>query len=413
MKITRLRSTKIISTLVFVIAVCFTGCESKKPSLEYETEISDHYIMRVLLFKNIRKCEIQAKSELTVTDIKKNEVCRLATSKLVVIERNPEELFINGKGCGTDVTISAGEDGIVNVLGKPYRGSFRLMCNIGDGFDIINALSVESYLDGVVGAEMPSYWEAEALKAQAIAARTYSLYHKQKYGNDRNWDVTKTQSTQVYRGVEAETKTVRRAVADTYGQVMTCEYSDGIKRIFPAYYSSVCGGHTEDGINVFGRESFSSLTGVECQYCRKVARGKMFDWPDVNISRDTVYERLCERYSSLIDLGGLANIEIVKKGYLDRIILVRLVGVNGKTDTVRGEDLRIAVDPSGSLLKSAVFKIKFQGDEIRFYDGIGYGHGVGMCQCGAEGMARKGFDYKEILGHYYSGMELYYLDYSK
>lgn len=413
MKSTRLRSTVLLSLLVFGITTGFTGCHKKRPQPVDEADISDHYRIRVLLFKNIRRCDIESKSEMTVTDSKATVILRKPQGKKIDIERDGDKILLDTEPCSGDITIQTVDDGIIRVNGHRYRGIVRIIANIDSGFDVINTLSVESYLDGVVGAEMPSYWEAEALKAQAVAARTYCLYYKQKYGNDRYWDVTKTQSTQVYRGVEAETTTVKQAVRDTYGQVMTCEYSDGIKRIFPAYYSSVCGGHTEDGVNVFGRDNFSCLTAVKCDYCKKVARAKTFYWQDVSFSRDTVNARLESRYNSLKTLEGISKIEIVDKGYLDRILLVKLIGTNQKSDTIKGEDLRIAVDPTGTMLKSAIFKIRDDGGQFRFYDGKGFGHGVGMCQCGAEGMARKGSDYVEILEHYYTGMELYYLDYSK
>ena len=356
---------------------------------------------------------IQPNAECIISNADDKVINIVPKGKKANIQTKDGKVLIGDKKTDSDVTIRPGSDGIIAINNQKFRGEFRFIVNDDGTMDIINALPIEAYLDGVVGAEMPSYWEAEALKAQTIAARTYSLYYKQKYGTGRSWDVTRTQSTQVYKGVSAETGTIRQAVKDTYGMVMTCQYSDGINRIFPAYYSSVCGGHTEDAVNVLGRDHFNTLVGVKCGYCRKVARKNVFNWAPVVMTKQEVTEKLCSRYTSIEKLEGIDGIQIKKKGYLDRIISVNVIGKNGKTDNLRGEDLRIALDPTGMKLKSAVFKIEDKGDSFVFSKGIGHGHGVGLCQCGAEAMARKGQTYQQILEHYYCDMKLHNLDYSE
>ncbi|NOQ94127.1 MAG: protease modulator HflC, partial [Methylophaga sp.] len=109
---------------------------------------------------------------------------------------------------------------IFSLNDKDYRGKLRLIVNPdGNSFDVINMVPPEPYLAGVVGAEMPGYWEPEALKAQAITARTYCFYIKKRFGAKRNWDMKQTAAHQVYQGLSAESAQIWQAVNQTKGQV--------------------------------------------------------------------------------------------------------------------------------------------------------------------------------------------------
>jgi stage II sporulation protein D len=413
MKITRTSITVVVLTVIAFICMCNPGCDKRnltEPTPGMNT--AKQYWMRVLLFDNIRECTIEGQSEFAASSNGLQSKIPLTKDSRLQVEVTGNFIAIAGNPVCDDIIISPAEGKLLSVNGNLFRGVIRLVVSSeGGSFDVINALPVEAYLAGVVGAEMPSYWESQALKAQTVACRTYSLYYKQKYGANRNWDVTKTQSTQVYRGVKAETSTIRQAIAETTGKVLVCEYSDGEDRLFPAYYSSVCGGHTDNSSNVLGRDVFSPLMGVPCKYCRSVARKKVFHWQPVEMTKEQVTDRLVKRYPNLSELNGIKDIQIKSEGNLGRITAVRFIGENGKKNHIRGEDLRIALDPSGMIIKSAVFKIAKTGDGFRFYDGRGYGHGVGLCQCGSEGMARKGSSFEKILRHYYPGSKIHKLEY--
>jgi stage II sporulation protein D len=414
MKINRTSISAVILTLAVVILICNHGCDKRKiadPTPGMNT--AKEYWIRVKLFDNIRKCTIEGQSGIAICDQDSELTFELTENTKLDVEIIDGKVCIAGNPVCQDILITPKESEILSIGGKLYRGVFRLLqSNDPNSFDVINAVPVEAYLNGVVGAEMPSYWEFEALKAQAIACRTYSLYHKQMFGKNRPWDVTKTQSTQVYRGVEAETASVRKAISETNGNVLVCEYSDEQDRLFPAYYSSSCGGFTENSKNVFGRNVFEPLSGVECKYCRKIARRKVFNWEPVEMSKIEVNERLLKKYPNLADLEGIVSVEVKSKGNLDRITSVNLIGRNGTSDHIRGEDLRISLDPTGTRIRSTLFKMEDTGESLRFYDGRGYGHGVGLCQCGSEGMARKGHDFNEILSHYYPGSKIHRLEYA-
>jgi stage II sporulation protein D len=250
---------------------------------------------------------------------------------------------------------------------------------------------------------MPEYWEPEALKSQVIAARTYCLYTKKRFGGNRNWDVGKTAAHQVYRGIGAESAAIWNAVNQTTGMVLTCKQNNGTEDIFPTYYSSTCGGHTENSKNVFG-DSFPPLVGVPCPYCQDVAKPKFFFWPMVRIDKTEVTDRLFQRYEKLRQLGDINDIKIAEQsdyGDFSRLTMLELIGSNGNREFLRAEDFRLVIDSTGGKIKSACFQLEDLDDSWAFLSGRGWGHGVGMCQCGAQGMARKGKTARQILSHYY------------
>jgi stage II sporulation protein D len=195
--------------------------------------------------------------------------------------------------------------------------------------------------------------------------------------------------------------------------ILVCPAAGGGKGIFPTYYSSTCGGHTEDSQAVFG-ESFAALRAVECPWCQEIAKSSFRNWGPVEYSIEEIHRKLAGRYPSLAEkLGKVAAAEIVRTGNLGRVTGVSLIGGNGKKDFLRGEDFRLALDSSGMKLKSTIFSMKREGIVYTFFDGRGFGHGVGMCQTGAEYLAREGRTYREILSWYYPGSEIVRLAESK
>ncbi len=304
----------------------------------------------------------------------------------------------------TDLRIKPQAPHVLAVDGKPYRGQVRLLAESGQGgFDVINHLPLEPYLAGVIGAEMPPYWEPEALKAQAMVARTYCLYTQRRFGQNRSWDLSRTQAHQVYQGVEGESASVWDAVRQTDGQILEMPDHDGRLQVFPTYYSAVCGGHTEAVAKIFGDDA-GPAQGVPCSYCEHVALMNQYLWPLARYSKQEVDQRLKARYSSLDRLGTIVKIEPIEQSDYDgyaRITRVRVTGDNGLSDTLRAEDLRLAIDSSGRKIKSCIFRIEDWQDQWAFVAGRGWGHGGGMCQCGAQGMAREGARAEAILHHYF------------
>jgi len=380
-------------------------------------DIEPQFWVRVLLLEDITGCTLKTVSAFSVinaqtqgTEARFEEVgasinIRTAAGKIAVGGH-----LVTGKAA----IILPDDPHIFNLNGDNYRGKLKLIINPdGSSFDAVNLVPLEPYLASVVGAEMPNYWEPAALAAQAIAARTYCLYIKKHFGSKRSWDVRKTQANQVYLGVVAESNQTWNAVYRTYGQVLVCKHPAGNEDIFPTYYSSTCGGHTENSEHVFG-DSFGPLVGIPCPYCKEVAKPSFFFWPMAQFDKATVTTNLSRRYSSLKRLGKITNIIPVKQsnyGKFSRLTLVKLLGSTGKSDSLRAEDLRLTIDPTGNKIKSTICKIINMGDKWAFLSGRGYGHGVGMCQCGAQAMAREGKTARRILSYYYPGSKILTIDY--
>jgi stage II sporulation protein D len=389
------------------------GCKARQvgrttPQMDIEPE----FWIRVLLLDNTGACTLEVESPFVVLDAQSQAAeARFAQSGA------PAEVTISGGKIAISgrpftsgqIIVFPDEPHIFNLDGVDYRGKLELILEPdSNSFDAINLVPLESYLAGVISAEMPNYWEPEALKAQAIAARTYCLYIKRRFGDGRNWDVTKTQANQRYLGVSAESAQVWDAINQTHGQVLVCKQTDGTKDLFPAYYGSSCGGHTENSKNVFG-DSFIPLAGVPCSYCESVAKPDFFFWPTVWFAKTIIADRLLKRYPKLAELGEITDINSIEssdyKGF-SRLTRIELIGSNGKRAFLRAEDFRLAIDPSGQEIKSAICQIVDTGNKWAFTQGRGFGHGVGMCQCGAEGMARDGKTAKQILFYYYPGSKM-------
>ena len=146
-----------------------------------------------------------------------------------------------------EVAVRPSDNGFVSAKNKWYRGIF-IIKNINGQLVLINKLEIEEYLRGVVPAEMPSGWEYEALKAQAIAARSYALANlgkRWKYG----YDLKDTPEDQAYNGASAETESTNQAVADSYGIVLIYDL-----KIIPAFYSASAGGHTVSAGQVWEKD---------------------------------------------------------------------------------------------------------------------------------------------------------------
>ncbi len=417
----RLRALKQKAAIFLIPLVILAGCKDRQlTSPTPQMDIDSRFWIRVLLLNDIENCTLKINSNFNIIDDsnQQTEANKYALKKIsepINIQLINGHIVAAGQTFNNQIIISPENPYIFNLNGNDYRGKLKLITNPdSNSFDAINLIPPEPYLAGVVGAEMPNYWEPEALKAQVIAARTYCFYIKERFGNNRSWDVSKTAANQVYLGLSAESTTIWNAVNQTTGMVLICKQTTGEEDVFPAYYSSTCGGHTESSENVFG-DFFEPLVGVPCPYCKDVAKPKFFFWPAVQFTMEDVSNRLLEKYPNLNRLGEIVDITVANQSNyqeFSRLTKIQLTGSTGEKEFLRCEDFRLTIDPTGNKLKSANFKIERWDDSWAFVSGRGWGHGVGMCQCGAEGMARKGKDAKQILSHYYPDSKISKIDYN-
>ena len=276
----------------------------------------------------------------------------------------------------------------VYVNNKPYRGLAELSLT-EKGIQVVNQLPLEEYLVGLINCEISTAWPIEAVKAQAIIARTYALNRK-KSRLLSPYHLESSVIDQVYEGCLIEDSRARRAVYETEGKVLTFGGA-----IIQAFYHSSCGGKTEASENIWG-SSLPYLKGVECQYCLTSPTGTAWEY---KLSLKEIEERLRmagNKLSGLYDIRpGINN----SRGRLKQVVL--LATHNG--GTISAEQFRKAV--GYSVIKSTRFTVKNSKNEISF-SGSGNGHGVGLCQWGAKQRALDGFGCGEILSYYYPGTEL-------
>ena len=298
--------------------------------------------------------------------------------------------------------------GLVRCNGRAYRGAMVLRAPSDtqarqNRFHVDNHVPMESYLVGVLARELLGGWRQETYKALAVAARTYALYETQHAGRNRSFDVYADQRSQVYGGVTDETPKSLAAVRQTQGQVLTVGPA-GSRRVFKAYYSSCCGGVTNpaDGLEPQAELVGPLSGGVACDDCAFSSR---YRWPAVRIPKADVFAALANSYSLVAMMGGLKEIRIRSATAWGRPQWLNIIPLDGDSTTVRADDLRLALlragAPDARRLYSMNCTIRDLGDSISFEDGRGFGHGVGLCQYGAEGKARRGMNYVDILLTYY------------
>lgn len=388
---------------LIVFAVFHFGCRQRKPidlppSLDV-TKVADNE-MRVLILE-ASSVDVNFDGSFQAAGQSGNMQTFVKRPVPVKVAFSHGAVSINNINFGKAVNLSRSTGEYIDVGGKRYRGSLNIFAGDDGRLRVVNVLPVEYYLAGVVAAEMPASWEIEALKAQAVAARTYSLYTKFASGANREFDVRSTQADQVYKGVDAENSRIWNVIEQTRGLVLKTSESTVKHNLLPAYFSSTCGGQTVDAAVVFSNK-LSPLKGVYCPYCKKTAPAKYYNWDDVVMSKSEIYQKICEKYPNVQSLGGLKTIrvlEYVERGDFYKFTKVELVGTNGKTDWLKGDDLRFILGTT--KIRSTACKIEDTGSSIKFHSGRGFGHNVGMCQYGAQAMAREGKNFKEILQFYY------------
>jgi stage II sporulation protein D len=269
-----------------------------------------------------------------------------------------------------------------------YRGEFRIEKNARGDIDVINVLDVEAYLYGVVPKEMSHQWPLEALKAQAIAARTYALYQKEK-SKDKDYDLIATRASQVYGGAAAESARSNQAVDETRGMVLL--YNG---QLALTYFHANSGGMTEEARRVWNAD-VPYLKGVRDDYSTK-APG--CSWKlSLNIGK--IRTALNGKGFDVGQIERLVPLDISPSGRVTKIKIFH----GGKESVLTGNDFRLKTDPT--QVKSTLFTMTNEGNEIHL-EGKGSGHGVGMSQWGAYIMAREGISYGDILKHYYYGIEI-------
>jgi stage II sporulation protein D len=272
---------------------------------------------------------------------------------------------------------------------RPYPGH----CTIHDreNFDdpvVIAHVESELYVSHVLPAEMPLHYPEGALRAQAVAIRTYGLWQAQNR-QDRLWDVMDGQTSQVFVGGTATLASIAPVQATDH-QVLLFR-----NELLPTYYSAICGGATRSNQEAFGAEELAPLAGVSCNYCRWT---RTRNWT-VKVSSSKLRSALGLSEPVL----GVRIEAIGNSGYDSDLVVETASGETSFSTT----EVRKKV--GGGMRSSWFEKATFAGSSIVIH-GLGFGHGVGLCQTGARRLAQQGRNYVEVLDFYYRGARLIRLE---
>lgn len=293
---------------------------------------------------------------------------------------------------GKQIWVEPTAGGYVFIGDRWYRGRTQVVAS-GKGLTAVNYVDLEQYLYSVLGGEMYPTWPLEALKAQAVVARSYVLYQREHSANNL-YDVGNTTSWQVYKGIADETSSTQAAVNATAGQVLINQ-----GKIIEAVFHSSSGGHTENVEHVWTRP-LPYLKGVPD-----------FDQGTPEYEWVKTFSR-SELSARITGVGNIISMQPERTTPRGRVMTMQVVGDAG-TRTISGDTLRNALD-----LKSTKFKVlptyeptaaKGKADLVPLsfqVQGNGFGHGLGMSQWGAYNLARQGYDYRQIVLHYYKNTAL-------
>lgn len=351
-------------------------------------------LLRIGIEENVPQITVGSSIEARVLDAQGSPVVAVEGMKPLTASVAGNEIKLGGTQGERLYLQPTAPDGLVFIAGNWYRGLIELV--MGEkGLIAVNQVGLDDYVSSVIGSEMGHRFPTEALKSQAVASRSYALFHRnQRVGEP--FDLGDSQLWQVYKGVIGESNLTQAASQETANQVLTYQ-----NQIINSVFHSSSGGHTENVEHVW-LEPLPYLIGVP----DFDADAPVFSWTE------TFSSQQIEGITG--GIGRLRNVEVTQRTPNGRATQVKLMGTEGE------RELSAAAFRLKMGLKSTLFSIYPQGGSATTASlvpvagapthyqikGRGFGHGIGMSQWGASGLAKQGWTYQQILAHYYRGANL-------
>ncbi|SHI03238.1 SpoIID/LytB domain-containing protein [Sporanaerobacter acetigenes] len=453
---------KILFFLMVLLLVININCTSSYAKDMYNDEYIKVKLQRPIKSNNCISLKSENGFVISSFDGYLKEMDKLIVNEIILTLGDNDSISIKDKndyilysfGNNDNIYISSIDEfePIVKVENDSYRDYLTFVRN-ENKIDVINYVSLNHYLYGVVSREMPSTFPLESLKAQAIASRTFALKNMNKHIKE-GYNLCDSTDCQVYGGYDSETEITNRAVDETSGIVL--KYNN---ELIEASYHSNSGGYTEDSSNVWGT-SYPYLRAVEDEFSIGLPNS---NW-QIILSSSDIRNKLLKNNINIGDIISLNSIEISENG---RVVKLKIVGTKGEIvlekDKIRqvfgysdiksnwfdirkidGNNLDNVIEEVYVMDAIKTVKIKLNdsyatsGEKAKIFsnregfkrivtdkgiedinkaqalngspqfviEGKGYGHGVGMSQWGAKKMGELGYTHDEILKHYYSGVEL-------
>jgi len=351
------------------------------------------YSVRIAILKDTESFITSIRGSYKIIDLNTNEVIdqgrRLSSSKVIL--RN-KDIYIGRDNLRTDrIRIELKKDlALLNKKKlKRYRGWIDIVRKKNNKFLVVNRVDLEDYVRGVLYHEVSHRWPIEAIKAQAVATRSYAMY-QMKMNKDQPYDVTSDIYSQVYGGKNAERFRTNIAVKRTSKLIMMHH-----NQVLPAYFHSNSGGHTEN-VQELWKHKLTPLQGVNDQYSIDAPN---YHWKKNFKSSDI--QKILNKQG--LKIGLIKDIKVINRNGSGRIKNLKITDRQGNVIILTGKKFRSLI--GSNIVRSNNFEIIMKG---YYFDlvGKGWGHGVGMSQWGAYNMARKKIKYQKILQFYYPGIKL-------
>jgi len=371
------------SFIILIFAICYLPfaicCYAQTPAR----------FIRVAIMKDAASVSIKIKGFFQVTEASTKKVLYQGRNLKTTLTTYKDGILLGGRNFKSNkLFISTNDPDVIIIDGRTFRGDIQFIKDNKARLLVVNYIGLEDYVKGIMYHEASHYWPMEALAAQAIVCRTYAVYAVQE-NRLKDYDVTSDIYSQVYGGRTSERYRTNQAVVQTQGKILTYK-----NKVIPAYYHSTCAGHTEDA-SLLWNIDLAPLRGVPCDFCQDSPH---FNWHYV-LSRQEIKDKLLD---AGLKIGNIEDIVILGRDLSGRITDLKIV--SGKKDfRISAKDFRNIIGPN--IIRSTNFKLNLIKDDVVFV-GLGWGHGVGLCQWGAYFMAKQGYPTDRILKYYYPGIEV-------
>ena len=338
-------------------------------------------IMRVAIAREVKQIKVGASTTAIVKDSSGKTLGQLPGMSAFAAQAVPGGVALDRWQSGL-FWIEPSNKGFVYIGDRWFRGR-TLVIPTGTGITAVNWIDLEEYLYSVIGGEMDSRWPDEALKAQAIAARTYALYERERQRGNPVYDLGDSPDRwQIYKGVSSESPKTYNAVDTTAGKVLT--YNN---QIILSVFHACSGGHTENVEDVWiSKEPYLRAVPDFDQNIKECNWTKTFTSGELS--------------ARIAGVGNVKDMIIETVSPFRSVKTLKIIGDRG-TKVLAREQVRTALK-----IKSTRFTVGKDANGSFVLQGLGFGHGVGMSQWGAYELAKRGANHLQILGYYYQGVAL-------
>ncbi len=371
---------------IFILLLCAAGFSAAFADDEPDS------IIRVAILENVLNFSLSCDGRFALVELETGKRTSFGNKEKLSARGSGDGLLVEGKLYKLPLrAVSLDKNKFMIADGRHYRDSLLIRKASRGGVHVINELGLDGYVNGILPREVSASWPREALKAQAVASRTYALRNLHRHDSE-GFHLCATVHCQVFGGLESEKEETSQAVADTHNEIAL--YHDE-----PAetYFFSNCGGYTEDPKYVWEKSDAPRyLKCVRCRYCKS---GGHFEW-EREVSGANIIAALSNKYEVT---APLHSIKISSKSRSGRALAFTVLHDDGSIK-IPSSRFRMLLGPE-VVRSTLIRKIKKSGSGFIF-EGRGWGHGVGMCQEGARSLALKGKKYKKIIAFYYPGVKI-------